>query len=160
MKTRRNSFGRSLLKGAALFIIQLQTACVANLAMPGNGSQDWNAPNSSPRAANDSPSSWTCNTNITEEAEDLRQVEEVVQTIESWNAVDGDLKKVVVGTTLAGAVIGGIVAHESAKNDQADDDEEVVQGVVTGALIGAEAGFVITMMIYFSSLQGGLTGWF
>jgi len=79
--------------------------------------------------------------------EALQQVEEVlnvIELIESWDMLPG-AKKVLVGTTITGAVIGGLVAHQSAKDDESNDPDfkDVIQGVVTGAVVGAEVGNAI-----------------
>jgi hypothetical protein len=75
----------------------------------------------------------------TEEA--LQQVEEVMNVIAWWNAMPGTAKKVIAGTTITGAVIGGLAASGDESDDR--DSEDVVQGVVTGAVVGAEVGIAI-----------------
>jgi hypothetical protein len=86
--------------------------------------------------------------------EALRQVEEALSVIERLHA-----SPLIAATTITGAAIGGVVAQQSAKDNESDS-KEVIQGVVTGAEIGAAVGITIETIIALHSLKGALSGWY
>lgn len=180
-----NSFRQKMLKCTVMIIILLQTACAANFAKLGGGLKESVVPKSSKLTSNGAGHTLTCGVNASRKAsakpnaqptpdvyspqnpqpdseeeveKKLRKIEEALQVIEQWKALPASAKKVIAGTTLAGAAIGGAVAYQRAKDDESDDSDskEVIHGVVLGAVEGAEVGSDIITVGSQVALMAGL----